>query len=152
MYGSNDATARFVPLDDLARAFEQRMSRIVALLEDAGIIPVLTTLPRHLTDPTHPDCDRKAGDLSNWRWAVQNSRLSAVVAQLACARHLPLIDLRYAMDGLVNFGIEADGSHPNGYVPGSARLDADGLQCGFNVRNYVTLRMLKQIKEHLEGH
>ncbi|MBW2528854.1 MAG: hypothetical protein JRI23_32055 [Deltaproteobacteria bacterium] len=151
MYGSNDGTTRFVPLDELAARFERQMTRIVDRLEEEGVVPVLSTLPRHLSDPTHPPCDTGPGDLSNWRWAVQNSRLSAVVAELACRRHLPLIDLRYAMDGLVHFGIGPDGSHPNSFQGGSARLDEDGLQCGFNVRNYLTLRMLTQLEELLEA-
>ena len=30
------------------------------------------------------------------------------------------------------------------------KLDADGLRCGYNVRNYVTLRMLREIRAWVE--
>ncbi len=151
MFGSNDATVRFTASDQLAAGFRQRMTRIVDYLEREGVIPVLNTVLRHGHDPSRSDCDRSAGDLSNWRVAVQSSAVSAVAAEIACRRKLPLIDLRHGMDALLNSGLGTDGIHPNAFIAGAGVLTASGLQCGFNVRNYLTLRMLKQIHETLEG-
>lgn len=145
LFGSNDAAVRFGDLDELAKGYVERMSAIVDRLEAAGIVPVLTTVPRHTLDPKRPNCDRKPGDGSNWRMAVQTSALSAAAAELACARALPLVDLRWALDATLNHGIGPDGVHPNAYRDGSAILDEHGLQCGYNVRNYVTLRMLGRL-------
>ncbi len=147
MYGSNDATRRFVPVAKLQQRIQRNLSRIVDLLENEGVIPVLSTLPRHDEDPARPDCAPLGADASDWSVAVQTNALSAAVAELACRRHLPLIDLRYALDNLVNYGLGRDGTHPTSFAQGTGVLTSDGLQCGFNVRNYVSLLMLKRIKE-----
>lgn len=145
MFGSNDATTRFVDHAALVAGFDARMSQIVDQLEAAGVIVVLHTVPRHMRDAGRPDCDTRAGDLSNWRMAVQTSAVSAAAAELACRRHLPLIDLRHAFDALLNHGIGPDGVHPNAHKASAGKLDPEGLRCGYNVRNYITLRMLREI-------
>lgn len=150
MYGSNDATTRFVDHAALVAGFDARMTQIVDQLEAAGAIVVLHTVPRHMRDAHRPDCDAQPGDLSNWRLAVQTSAVSAAAAELACRRHLPLLDLRHAFDALLNHGIGPDGVHPNAHKAGAGKLDDEGLRCGYNVRNYVTLRMLRQIHAALD--
>jgi hypothetical protein len=142
MYGSNDATVRFVELDALRATFRARLERIVDALLEAGVVPVLHTVVRHMLDENRPHCDKGLGDLSNWRMAVQTSALSAVAAELACERDLPLVDLRHAFDALRNHGIGPDGVHPNAHRRGAGALDEEALACGYNTRNYVTLRML----------
>ncbi len=62
---------------------------------------------------------------------------------------MPLIDLRHALDNLQNSGIRQDGVHPTVYRHKPGKLDEDGLQCGYNVRNYVSLKMLRQVVEIL---
>ncbi len=151
MYGSNDATVRFTTTERLRADFRERMVRIVDYLESEGVIPVLNTVLRHGHDPSRSDCDRGAGDLSNWRVAVQSSVVSAVAAELACERKLPLIDLRHGMDQLLNSGLGADGIHPDAFLGGAGSLTGAGLQCGFNLRNYLTLRMLEQIHQVVGG-
>jgi hypothetical protein len=145
MFGSNDAAVRFIAYDELVESYRARMQRIVDLLVERGVVPVLNTVPRHMHDPSRPSCDASAGDLSNWRLAVQTSALSAAVAELACREHLPLIDLRHALDATPNSGIGPDGVHPTAHRSGAGLLTAEGLRCGYNVRNYVTLRMLAQV-------
>ena len=127
------------------------MTAIVDQLEAAGIVPVLSTIPPHTGDPARPLCDRFPGDLSNWRIAVQTNALSAAVAELACARALPLVDLRHGLDALSDAGIGPDGVHPNAHRGGAGKLDAQGLQCGYNLRNYLTLRMLRQLAPLLDA-
>ncbi len=145
MYGSNDATVRFGALGQLEQRFKQRMVRLLDYLADSGVVAILNTVPRHTLDPARPDCSQAAGALSDWRLAVQTSALSAVAAQLACERHLPLIDLRHALDAASDHGIGPDGVHPTAHATGAGRLTAAALRCGYNVRNYVTLKMLAKL-------
>ncbi|MBI4953143.1 MAG: hypothetical protein HY908_14005 [Myxococcales bacterium] len=150
MYGTNDAGTRFVALDELTARFEQELLRIVDFVEAAGIVPVLSTLPRHTDDAGRRDCSSEPDDMTDWRLAVQTTAVSAAAARLACRRHLPLIDLRWALEGLPNHGIGEDGVHPTNFAGGSAVLDEHGLACGYNVRSYLALGMLKALKEELE--
>ncbi len=145
MYGSNDATVRFSSLAELEQRFLRRMTRLLDYLADSGVVAILNTVPRHTLDPARPDCSKAAGALSDWRLSVQTSALSAVAAQLACERHLPLIDLRYALDAAVDHGIGPDGVHPTAFAAGAGTLTAAALRCGYNVRNYVTLKMLAKL-------
>jgi hypothetical protein len=62
---------------------------------------------------------------------------------------LPLIDLRHALDAIYHQGLSADGVHPSVHPRGGAILTDEGLRCGYNVRNYVTLRMLKHIRDRV---
>jgi lysophospholipase L1-like esterase len=149
MFGSNDATVRFVDHGTLVEGYTARLSRIIERLLQHGVVPILNTIPRHNHDPARLACDGKPGDLSNWRLAVQTNALSEAVAKLACSEHLPLIDLRHALDATLNHGIGPDGVHPNAHKSGAGALTAEGLQCGYNVRNYVTMRMLRQIHPYL---
>jgi hypothetical protein len=147
LYGSNDAAVRFVTIDELRRRFRARMERILDLLDAEGIIAVLHTVPRHMHDEARPDCGDEPGQVSNWRLAVQTSAVSAVAADLACERHLPLIDLRHGFDALLNHGVGPDGVHPNAHPEGAALLTPEGRRCGYNARNYLALRMLRQLHD-----
>jgi hypothetical protein len=89
--------------------------------------------------------------MSNWRIAVQTNALSARVVELACRRHLPLVDLRHALDAADARGLGPDGVHLGAFQRGAARLTARGLRCGANVRNYVTLKMLAELAPLLKG-
>ena len=153
MFGTNDSAYRIEEPEAMARGFEQRLGRIVDLLEARGVIPILSTIPRHMATPGRDPC--KANAMSNWRLIVQSNALNAAIAKFACERALPLIDYRHALDALVNHGVGWDGVHPTAFEDGAGKLTSDGLECGYNVRNYVTLRMLKQVKEavldRLEG-
>jgi hypothetical protein len=145
LYGSNDAAVRYGTIDELVAQYRERMAVILDRLEEEGIVPILSTVPRHTLDPKRALCDQAPGHASNWRMAVQTSAVSAAAAQLACERALPLVDLRWALDAVLNHGIGPDGVHPNAHRGGAGRLDSRGLQCGYNVRNYVTLRMLARV-------
>jgi hypothetical protein len=147
MYGSNDAAVRFVAIDELRQRFRARMERILDRLTAEGIVAVLHTVPRHMHDEARPDCGSAPGQVSNWRLAVQTSVVSAVAAELACERHLPLVDLRHGFDALLNHGIGPDGVHPNAHPESAGRLDAEGLRCGYNARNYLALRMLERLRQ-----
>ncbi len=148
-FGGNDAAYRLAPPGELADDFERDFSRVLDELERRGVIPVLSTIARHGHQRGLPDCGKNPSELSNWRLAVQTNAINARIAAMACQRHLPLVDLRYALDGLPNRGLDSDGVHPSWYRGGSGKLTRQGLECGYTVRNYLTLAALKQIKELL---
>ena len=146
MFGTNDAANRIAPPEVLARDFEVDLSRIVDALEARGVIAILTTIPKHMRDKRFADCPVKGTPKSNLRFVVQTNAISAAVAALACERHLPLIDLRWAIDPLLDHGVGEDGVHPSRFYKGGGLLDDDGLQCGYNAKNLVTLRMLADVR------
>ena len=148
LYGGNDAAFRAAPPEELAGDFEKGLTPILEELERQGIIPILDTVARHGHAAGIDDCDDPRG-LSNWRIAVQTSAVSARAAEIACRRHLPLVDLRWALDAIPIAGLGHDGVHLNAYRGGHATLDARSLQCGSSVRSYVTLRMLRQLEDTL---
>ncbi|HLK38164.1 MAG TPA: SGNH/GDSL hydrolase family protein [Polyangiaceae bacterium] len=145
LYGANDAVWGVEPPDVLAGRFEDALSRVVAMLEARGVVPVLTTVPRHMHEWGWPDRAPTPEGVSNERFAVQATALSAAVAHLACARRLPLIDLRWSLEPLLNHGVGPDGVHLSVHPAGGGVLDPSGLECGYNVRNLVTLRELALI-------
>jgi hypothetical protein len=149
LYGPNDALTRTDPAPDVQARMRQEYSSALAAIADAletrGIVPILTTVPKHEREPGWPDCSTPEHGGSNERFAAQATMLSAAVADLACARHLPLVDLRWALDPLVNHGVGPDGVHLSYHPESGGRLDDEGLQCGTNVRNLVTLRELARV-------
>jgi hypothetical protein len=150
LLGTNDATRRVGPPEDIGRELAADLSRIVDALEERGVVPVLSTLPRHGLQSERPRCGGSPANPSNWQLAVQTNAASAAVARLACERHLPLVDLRHALDALPNHGLARDGIHPSVYGGGAGMLTEEGLSCGYNARNYLTLRMLTQLQQAME--
>jgi hypothetical protein len=142
LYGANDAVWHADSLDALVRDFSSSLSAIADALESRGIVPVLTTIPKHMRARGWPDCEQVAGGPSNERFAVQATALSSAVAAIACQSHLPLIDLRWSLEPLIDHGVGPDGIHLSAHRSGGGVLDPRGLQCGYNVRNLVTLREL----------
>ncbi len=142
LYGANDALWRTDDMDLLVREYRDHIAALADALEARGVIPVLTTVPKHERELNWPDCPITPTGGSNERFAIQASALSAEVARIACERHLPLVDLRWALDPLVNHGVGPDGVHLSKHPNGGGLLDAGGLQCGYNVRNLATLREL----------
>ena len=49
------------------------------------------------------------------------------------------------MDDLLHHGLGPDGVHPHVHPAGGAVLTAEGLACGYNVRNAVTLMALARV-------
>lgn len=147
MFGTNDAAYKVEAPEDLAREFGATMGQIVDALEARGVVPVLSTIPRHVPKARTGACDVKR--LSPWRIVVQTNAVNAAVAELACARQLPLVDYRAALDELADQGVGHDGIHPSAYPGGPGKLTPKGLGYGWNARSYVTLRMLKELKEQV---
>jgi hypothetical protein len=145
LYGANDALWRTDSLELLTSGFDAALGAIVDALEVRGVVPILTTIPKHMRERGWPDCASIPTNGSNERFAVQAAVLSAGVADLACRRHLPLVDLRWALEPLLDHGVGPDGVHLSVHPGGGGVLDAAGLECGYNVRNLVTLRELARV-------
>ena len=150
LFGGNDASYRVLPFEELASQFERDLGRVIDQLEERGVMVVLNTIARHGDSPGFRNCGG-GRQMSDWRLAVQTNLLSATVASLACERHLPLIYVRHAMDTAVNLGLGSDGVHPSYYARGAGVLDARGLRCGYNVRNFVTMKMLAEVVDLVFG-
>lgn len=153
LYGTNDADLFVEPPDRLVARFGAGLRALVTALEARGIIPILSTVPKHTRASALPDCAAHPADRSNARAMLQASIASDVVAEVARERLVPLVDLRAALDPLVNHGISTDGVHPTFYPKrrgGGGILDEHGLACGVNARSFVTLRMLALLRKALD--
>jgi hypothetical protein len=151
LFGANDALFRTDSLPALRNDFTAGLSAIVDALERRGVIPLLSTVPKHMRERGWPDCPSATQRGSNEVFAAQATALSAAVAEVACQRHVPLIDLRWALDPLQNHGVGPDGVHLSVHPSGGAILDNAGLQCGYNVRNLVTLRELALVVDAVDA-
>ncbi|MEM9873874.1 MAG: SGNH/GDSL hydrolase family protein [Myxococcota bacterium] len=146
LFGGNDAAFYATDTETLVARFKEDLGHVVDALETAGVVPVLHTLARHGDAPGVPQCGiGEDGRPSDWRLMVRTNALSVAVVELACTRALPLIDLRDAFDTADAAGLSSDATHPSVHRDGSGRLDAAGLRCGQNLRNYLTLRMLARL-------
>ena len=130
MIGSND-------IDEMEAAeFRPDLAGVVATTLQAGIIPILSTIP-----------DRSDSPRTIGRMAAFN----AVIRDEAAAEHLPLIDYWAALQPLPNRGIGADSLHPTVYpaprgAQGAVTFTERGLHYGWDLRNYLTLQMLARVR------
>ncbi len=115
--------------------YATRMLRIVEILEENGVIPVLNSLP-----PRADDADADA-------WAQRYNQISWAVAR---AHRLPYLDYRQVMEALPRRGLAGDGVHPNIFVEGNrghaCQLTEEGLQFGHNARNLLAIRALDALR------
>jgi len=127
MFGTNDLAARIPPGD-----FKAAMDRIVSDLLEAGVIPIVSTIP--------PRTDRNSAN-------ARVSSYNMAVVELARERQVPLLNFWAALQGesMVGRGMAADGIHPQGFGYGS-NLSERGLRYGQNQRNLYTLLLLEKIK------
>jgi hypothetical protein len=129
MNGGNDVEGH----DDYQYA--SRMLRIVELLTDAGVIPVLNSIP--------PRGDDETAD----RWVARYNQVSWAIAR---ALELPYLDYHQVMERLPRRGLAGDGVHPNIYIEDNrgqaCRFHARGLQHGHNARNLLALRGLDRLR------
>lgn len=109
-------------------AFRYNLEQIVTLVEHAGVIPVLSTIP-HRRDK--PQLDGRVYDYN-----VQ-------IVQVALEHGAPLWNYWLAVEGLPANGVSIDGVHPS--LPGdhnTAIFDAEHLSAGWTVRNLTALQVL----------
>jgi hypothetical protein len=134
MYGTNDVES-FSPA-----AYEANLEAIVEGSAEAGVIPVLSTVP--------PRLDSRA---RNRRVLRFNRR----VVFVADEESVPLWNYWRALGGprMVHRGVGPDGIHPNLYGGCAAPLGCrafdftrEGLRYGYNQRNLGALRVLERLR------
>lgn len=128
MFGTNDM---FVLTPE---QFDQSLRSIVQQTIDAGIVPVLSTFPRHLSYP-----DR----------SVEFNKL---VVRIALDFDIPLVNLWLALEPLPTHGIARDGYHLDGPVTFSGDLATPAnLATGYPLRNLITLQTLDLLLREVVG-
>jgi hypothetical protein len=147
-FGANDAAAKNGTPEQLADEFERHVLAIVRFFEERGVVVILSGEMRHGDAPGVKACPSD-GKPNDWAIAVATNATVARMAEIACRERLPFIDLRHALDVATNYGLGPDSVHMTTFQEGAGVLDARGLDCGNNIRNFVTLLALKRVREAL---
>ncbi|MBY0457695.1 MAG: SGNH/GDSL hydrolase family protein, partial [Gemmataceae bacterium] len=129
MVGTND-----VSLDTPLDAFRQTIGAIAQTALDAGVVPVLSTIPDMSIAP---------------ELAARQPGYNQVIQDVAEAAQVPLWNYWRALQRLPNQGISADGVHPSVAPTGGADLGPAGLNYGYNVRNLTALQTLDKLRRVL---
>ncbi len=148
-FGANDAAFRRAPPEALADEFGGHLEAIIDRLLAEGVVPVISNEMRHGDQPGVKACPSD-GEPNDWRIAVATNATTARAAEIACRRNLPFIDLRHALDGATGYGLGPDSVHLSTFKQGADVLDPSGLDCGNNIRNYVTLLGLARVLRALD--
>jgi hypothetical protein len=123
MFGSNDVLT-LTPVQ-----FDHALRRVVYDSIRAGIIPVMSTFPRYISQPD--------------RTILYNQ----IVIRVALDFDVPVMNLWLALEPLPAHGIDDDGYHLNGPLTGAGDFaSAHNLQTGYPVRNLVTLQTLAMLQ------
>lgn len=149
-FGANDAAYRVAPPEEVAADFEKHLLVVVEALESRGVVAIVSNEMRHGDQPGVRSCPEEA-PMNDWRVAVGQNANAARAAEVSCRAHLPFIDLRHALDAATNFGLYKDNVHLSTFQHGAGVLTEEGLDCGNNIRNLVTLLALKRVVEATVG-
>lgn len=118
MIGTNDSTGH----EDLAW-FQGYINQIIEKCIQAGVIPVLSTIPWNAYEDVRP--------------------YNAAITESARTYDVPLLDTYGAFETLPNHGVGGDGVHPTVPPDGNtANFSTQGLLYGYTLRNLITLQML----------
>lgn len=123
MLGTNDA-ANISPAD-----FRVNMTRILDTTIDAGIIPVVSTIPA------------RPG------WERQINTVNDIIINMARDYDIPLWDYSGVMRTLPNMGLSADNVHPS-YPPETWQagdFTQDNVRFGYTMRNLTALQVLDAV-------
>jgi hypothetical protein len=122
MIGTNDSGS------GSAGVFAEQLRQVVQVTIDAGVVPVLSTIP-----------PKRIDDFQN----TQVDAFNRVIRQTAVQFDVPLWDYYAQMVRLPNAGMDADGLHPSVPPDGSTGVfSAANLQYGYTVRNMGALYVL----------
>jgi hypothetical protein len=124
LFGTNDVSALS------AAQYRENMQSIVRTTIDAGVIPVLSTIPPRM------------------QFEGQCDAFNTILAEIAHEQHVPLSDYASAMKRLPNYGLSDDGVHPS-WPAGEFALAADftetHLNSGYTLRNLMILQSLDAV-------
>ncbi|MDB4932174.1 MAG: multifunctional acyl-CoA thioesterase and protease and lysophospholipase [Myxococcaceae bacterium] len=128
MLGSYDLQASADPA-----AFRASLTQVVADVVNAGVIPVLSTIP-----------PRRNNTTLGPRVAAYNDAIIAV----AEAQQVPLWDYWVALNGatMLNQGMASDGLYPSVGGGSAANFTASALRYGYNQRNLTAVQVLGRVK------
>lgn len=128
MFGTNDLT------EFTAVQFRRDLARVARLVEDAGTIPVISTIPPR----------------PRWPFSRRVARFNAEITALAENRALPLWNYWRQMvaPGVPDLGLGEDGVHPSALCPPCTAIDfrPEGLRQGYALRNLGALRVLDRLR------
>ncbi len=133
MLGTNDTYEQGVAILD--RYLRLGVDQLLA----AGVVPLLSTIPPR-------------GDKADANRLVPE--MNAVVRAVAEERGVPMMDYWQTLAALPEYGLSADGVHPQVYVSGGARpcwLTDAALSEGVNQRNLITLEALDRARRVIGG-
>lgn len=116
-----------------ANTFRAHLNRVVQITIDNGVIPVLTTYPN---DPNNAK-------------PFPAAQFNDVIREIAFSQDTPLIELRESAMALPQYGVKEDGFHLSDFGPAYG-LDGDPSQwSGCRLRNFLTLKMLDQLRREV---
>lgn len=119
-----------------ADTFAYNLTRIVDICIDRGVVPVLATIP-------YREGFGESVDAFN-----------RVIRGVAASRDLPVWDVKTALDGLPNRGLNGDGIHPSsapgGYADSANFGNSEALQAGYVARNLAALQILNTVLNSMQ--
>ncbi len=124
MLGTNDVADEKVS----ATVYENQMRKVIETCINAGVIPVLSTIP---------EFKRPIG--------YKVEAFNQVIARLSDEYQIPIWHYWAAINGLPNNGLSSDGVHPSISPTSPSDFSGDALQFGMNVRNLTALQALDAI-------
>jgi hypothetical protein len=133
MFGTNDVE------ENDPKTFRKNLTAIVQETLILGVVPVLSTIPPRLDDPT---IGKRVGPYNQ------------IIRDVADTLQVPLWNYWQQLQspGLVNHGMDKFGIHPNIYnATESVTFTSEALRYGFNIRNLTTLEVLKKIRAIVEN-
>ena len=112
--------------------YHQNMTQIVQITINHGVIPILTTFP------THPSF-----------YPTESEAFNQSLHSIATQFQIPIIDLRTVSQSLPDFGVGIDHYHLSS--DGTERVNLNGEQdrYGFTLRNFMTIRVLDELRQNL---
>jgi len=126
MFGTND----LVVLSP--EEFDHYLRRVVVETIEAGIVPLLSTFPRHI------------------ELADRSLLFNQIVVRIALDYHIPLMNFWLALEPLPDYGIADDLYHLNGPLTRAGDFsDANNLRTGYPMHNLVTLQALDVLRRAL---
>lgn len=111
-----------------ANVYENQMRKIIETCINAGVIPIVSTIP-----PFHRS--------TSFRVSLFND----VLVSLTDEYDIPLWNYWAALQHLPNEGLSSDGVHPSVAPTGASDFSVEALQYGMNVRNLTALQALDAV-------
>jgi hypothetical protein len=130
MIGTNDAM-----VSGDAQRYRYQLTRIVTSLLNAGVVPILSTLP-----DSH---------YRNGKYEAKLMEFNQVIANVAGDFVLPLWNAWRSTNSLANHGLKPDGVHLNVSPNGGGSFWPPDLLFAQNVRNLQALQILDWFQEHV---